>query len=395
MQPDKIIVSVALVALIHVLQKYKLVEEYEHIYDKIMNNKQNKSGYILVLTLMIISAAMAIAMYIFNRGSVQVPFIRTMIDKKKAKLVALGGIQVAIAQLAYKETVEKKPTKSEGAAKPEPGKQAKQFLTRILPDINRWQIFDLDEDIDGVRGTLHVCLMCEEGKIDINEIYDFSKLKFKGEKQKTGDWKKILQDIFGRIEKQVKAKDLLSAFEKFLKARQYKINDVTELLTIKEFEVFKQAMYYEPPSQKKKKEVQRPMYLTDIFTSFSGKSKLEPWLFSDSIHGVFGLSRAQIGDSAQRKNAVDGWLKKFKQKVNWKQDWKTIMVPIYTKELQSLPKGIESIFSTTFDPKVFSVLSFATVGKVTQRLFAILERIQRSQNDQIVYDIKIRKLYWL
>ena len=44
---------------------------------------------------------------------------------------------------------------------------------------------------------------------------------------------------------------------------------------------------------------------------------------------------------------------------------------------------------------MFSILSYATVGSVTQRLFVVVERIKSSQNGQTVYDIKIRKLYWL
>ena len=368
-----------------------------------MNKTKKQQGYILILTLLITSAAIAVVTYIFNRGSVHVPFMQTMIEREKAKMLAMSGVQIAIAQLSYKMPEEEKEKRIEKKEKkPDLGKEAKSFLKYLLPVINRWQEYELKEKVDGIDGQINVCIMCEEGKININQIYDFERLAFVGEKQKQGNWKLVMQEVCKRIEKIAKGKDLLQAIEKFLKARQYKINDVTELLTVKEFAIFKNAIFYEPlgPPLKSSnfvgsKKGKRPIYLTDIFTVWSQSSKIEPWLFSDSINGVFNLPRAQLGEINARKGRVEGWTKEFKQKTTWKDDWKKYMVPLYGKELRTLPKDIESMFSSTFAPTMFSALCYATVGKVTQRVFAILERTQHSQNDQIVYDVKIKKLYWL
>ncbi len=371
-----------------------------------MNKTKTQQGYILILTLLITSAAIAVVTYIFNRGSVHVPFMQTMIEREKAKMLAMSGVQIAIAQLSRTMPEEKKEKHIEKKEqKPDLGKEAKSFLMYLLPVINRWQEYELKEKIDGIDGQINICIMCEEGKININQIYDFEHLAFVGEKQKQGNWKLVMQEICKRIEKISKGKDLFQAIEKFLKTRQYKINDVTELLTIKEFAVFKNAVFYEPHVTLDDdfgssdfvglKKGKRPIYLTDIFTVWSQSSKIEPWFFSDSINGVFNFPRAQANEINKRKGQVEGWTKEFKQKTTWKSDWKKYMVPLYGKELRTLPKDIELMFSSTFDPIMFSVLCYATVGKVTQRVFAILERTRHSQNEQIVYDVKIKKLYWL
>jgi hypothetical protein len=148
--------------------------------------------------------------------------------------------------------------------------------------------------------------------------------------------------------------------------------------------------------KEKKDKKQFPIYLTDIFTVWSSSGKIEPWLFSSSLAIVLGLTQTETQDNKKRTEEVAGWLKKFKQKVNWQQDWKTILQPLYGKELRSLPKNIDSVLSTTFDPHFFSVRVHATVDNVTQRVYAILERNKRSEEkDTIEYDVTLKKLYWL
>ncbi len=357
---------------------------------------KKSKGYILILTLLITATATVVVTYIFNRGIIYVPFMQIMINREKAKMIAIGSIQIIASQLTYQEK-EKTQSTIEKQTKQIPNDNGKKLLTRILPTLNRWQTFQLKENIEGVDAQLRICLMCEEGKINLNRIYDFSQHKFHGQGKKQGDWKKFLQEVFQRIEKINKGKDLFPSLEKFLRKQQYPLNDVTELLTIKSFAIFKNNLFYEPPSkfEKEKVQIKHPLYLTDIFTISSRKAMLEPWLFSDSIDRLFGLKQTNFGDIQQRKQMVNQWLKNFKKTTKWGQDWNIQLKPVYEKELQSLPPGINSIFSTTFEPKIFSILSYATVGNITQRLFVIVERIKSSQNGQTVYDVKIRKLYWL
>ncbi len=367
-----------------------------------MKKIQNYPGYIMIFTLLAVGAAMVVVTYIGHRSSYYLPYSKMVLEREKAKTLALSGIQVAIAQLS--QTPEKKDSfsakastdtatdKSASSGNAQVSKKSspeKEFLTRILPTLNRWQDFDLKEEIDGVDGKISMCLMCEDGKINLNRIIDFKKNVFQGS-DKSG-WKVVMQEICKAIERIVKGGDLFPAFEKIVKEAKFPFNDATELITRKEFNHFKDILFYQPPTTKK----QDTIYLTDIFTIWSSSDKLEPWLFSDSINGLLGLPRVEVDDIKKRKEQIEGWMKNFKEKSNWQQDWQTILMPMYGKELRTLPKNIDSMLSTTFDPKYFSVRVHAKVGDVTQMMYAILERNKSSQKDNIEYDVIIKKLYWL
>jgi hypothetical protein len=363
-----------------------------------MKKIRNYPGYIMIFTLLAVGAAMVVVTYIGHRSSYYLPYSKMVLEREKAKILALSGVQVAIAQLAQapeKKDQQKSANASSDAATDKHKAAAKksspekEFLIRILPTLNRWQDFELKEEIDGVDGKISICLMCEEGKINLNNIIDFKKNVFVGGDKSA--WKAIMQEICKAIERIVKGGDLFPAFEKIIKEAKFPFNDATELITRKEFNHFKDILFYQPPTTKK----QDTIYLTDIFTVWSSSDKLEPWLFSDSINGLLGLPRVEVDDIKKRKEQVESWIKNFKEKSNWQQDWQTILMPVYGKELRTLPKNIDSMLSTTFDPKYFSVRVHAKVGAVTQMVYAILERNKSSQKDNIEYDVIIKKLYWI
>ena len=364
-----------------------------------MSKPHSRDGYILVMALMMISLALLMTSIMFDRGGSFVPYMKAVADRQKAKMVALGGLAVVQGQLARDVTVEQKeqPGPKQKAQKPNPDQEAQHLLKTIMPSLNRWQSFELREDLDGVDATLQVCLMSEEGKLNLNAVFDFEKKKFHGEGKGADDWKKKLEPFFERIEKATKTTELFKALEQFLKKRSYPLNDVTELLSIKAFEPFKRAIYYEPPTQKAQKtKKQRQHYaLTDLFTLHSDTPTIEPWLLSDSMLGVLGINRAQPRDTKKRVETVAEWLKTFKIKAAWQKDWNVRLKNVYGIDFKSLPKGSVSLFGDTFEPRYFSALVNSTVGDATQRLFAILERIKKSQDTKTVYDVKIRKYYWL
>lgn len=372
---------------------------------KPMKDIKSKNGYILILTMLMIAGITAIVTYIFNRGMVQASLASTIIAREKAKALALGGLQVALAQLSYKKPKKqeehkghKQPAAPDAlqASRQNPAQEAtKELLTTILPALNRFQIFELHEPLDGIDGALSICIMSEEGKINLNEIFDFKTQKFKDEGKPTGDWKKILQELCKKIDEATKGQDLFSALSAVLKKQDgAKFDDVTELLLAKQFEVFKNTIYYEPP-QEKFKQKKRPLYLTDIFTVDSGTSTIDPWLFSDSLLALLNIKRAQLGDLVARSKEITNWLQKFKLVTNWKTDWAVFLKPIYEKDFAQLPKLFDTILISSAEPKTFSVRVHAQVQSVEQQLFAIVQRIGHSQNGEIVYAGKIKKLYWL
>jgi hypothetical protein len=357
-----------------------------------------KSGYIMIFTLLAVAAAMMVVTYVGHRGSYYIPFSHMIFEREKAEMLAMSGVQIAIAQLAQssdKKSEQKasSSTSNDESTGKEPSEQKsnpeKEFLARILPTLNRWQDFVLTESVDGVDGLIRICLMCEEGKINLNRIIDFKKNAFHGS-EKSG-WKALMQEICKSIDRIAKSGDLFAAFEKVIKEAQFPFNDATELIAKKEFNSFKDLLFYHPPTAKK----QDVIYLTDIFTVWSSSNTLEPWLFSDSINGLLGLPRVEVDDTKKRKEQVEGWLKNFKERSNWQQDWQKILMPMYGKELRTLPKNIDSMLSATFAPRYFSVLVHGKVGEITQIMYAILERNKRSKDGTTEYEVVIKKLYWL
>ena len=64
---------------------------------------------------------------------------------------------------------------------------------------------------------------------------------------------------------------------------------------------------------------------------------------------------------------------------------------IYGKEFKALPKEIIPYLSTKFEPRAFSVVCYAKVGRIEQRLLAILKRTAAEKGDRIT----VKKIYWL
>ena len=341
---------------------------------------RNESGYILMLTLAVITLCMFLSAYVYNRGLIFTKFSGTMIDREKSRQLAYGGIELAKGLLAVK--VEKA---KEEAGKPNQAQSAQsdnaQLLKTILPILNKPQQWNLKQAVEGVNGTLVIMLASEEGKININKSFDFEKHTFMGEGQQTGDMKVFFQELFGLINKKMNV-DLFAPFEKFLKERKYPLNDVTQLLTISEFQVFKNQVFFDPVAALQDTQKEK-IYLTDLFTIFSIKKEIDPWLLSESVKNVYGLKTQKVN--------LEEILKNFKEQANWKNDWAKSLGLLYGIEYTALPKSFAALLSPLFAPKVFSAFSYAQVKNMPIALWAILEREKTGQELQMA----IRKLYVL
>ncbi len=363
-----------------------------------MMRNSKSSGYILLLTLMIVSLSLVVITYLTDLSSSFTPFIRIASDREKAVALALGGIEVARAQLAgtYKKEEKKQPSPLAlpGMSQQQNNQDDVQLLKTLLPNYTQWQTFALEKERDGMRAELKIAITCEQGKFNINELYDFKKHTFNDAGKKPGETKKVLQQLFARMTSFVGGADLFGVFEKFLKERQYKLQDVTELLTIKEFQVFQDAVFYDPSdslTDQSKKE-KRPLFLTDIFTIWSDSAFIEPWLLSESVVTLLDLKR-DTQRYKKDKEVVAQLLTSFTPQTVWATAWDKQLQPLYGKSFASLPEGLASFLSTTFKPTKFCVVSYAKVGKIVQKILAIVERAPGPQDG--LHDVKIRKLYWL
>jgi hypothetical protein len=130
----------------------------------------------------------------------------------------------------------------------------------------------------------------------------------------------------------------------------------------------------------------------DLFTVWSDNNRLQPWFFSDSVCGLLGLKRAVFGEIEKREKHVIEVLKEkdIKDKT---QVWDKQLKPLYGKEFKSISKEIQTIIDSSFEPTIFSVLSYGTVGAIRQKIFAIIEKRPSSQGQGASFTVK--KIYWI
>jgi len=335
--------------------------------------KKNKS-FVLIFTLTILSLSTIITYQLIKLVYVGTHFDQTMVDRENAEMLALGGINLAMSQLVIKKpdsaSTSAKATEDKKAmtGKEEEKKEFENFLKRVLPNINRWQEFELQEDVDGIEGTVKICISCENGKININETFDFKKNEFKNE------YKNFLDTIKFKSGEQTSGK-FLKKLTEFLKKRGKKLDDLSELQTgalpeIKQF-------FYEPPIRTEKKRDAKPnqsLAIQDIFTIWSKTDKIEALFLSDSLCKILQLRQPKAYDSETFKDKFKDVIKNFdpNKNENTEEYWK-ILKPIYEPKTKIRIED-KKIFSTRFEPTVYSVISFGKVGKVEQRLLAIIEK---------------------
>ena len=350
-----------------------------------MNIKRHTSaGYIMVFALTMISLMTILVTFIVSRVQTYYPATVQAEDSMRAHLLALGGVQIGMAQLADFVSEKKEKESDDKQKKQNPDDKDRQLLAKLLPRLNVWQAFPLKKNIEGVDGVIKICIGSEDGKLDLNQLWDFKNNQFAFEKDENK--KKLYAELFGRIDKLGRTTGTFPALQKFIKERGYVINDITELLMIQEYKKFAEHVFYEPSGEQKKEPA---LYLTDIFTIWTGKKKINPWLLSAGWQQLFDFK-------VDPKKDMAPILKEFKKSMQWKTAWDKTLLPLYEKNFNSLPKDIDSLLDAKFEPKIFSVLSYGIFGKTTDKVLAIIELVTSKEKDAAQkVEIKIRKLYWL
>jgi hypothetical protein len=352
-----------------------------------MKIRSSRDGFILLITIMMLAIGLIVVTQFFQRGQTHVHLDQVFVDREKAKMLARSGIQIAIAQLSILDSLQTGTPQAQQVTVSE-----KDILQTLIPSINRWQTFVLQEKIDGVDGAIKICVGCEDGKFNINKVFDFKQKKFFGEGTQS-DMKKVTQEFFALLKPHTRDKNLFDAFEKFLKKSDFPLNDPTQLLSAQEFkESFRDNIFYQPPQEGIDKN-KRPVFITDVFTTFSMAKGLQPWFFSDSMCALFSFKRAEFDDVKKRIKEVEAVLKEYKPNQPLAQLWEKQLLPLYSKDLKSIPKEISPLFQTKFEPSVFCVLSYGVSGSITQKLFAIVENRTKVNTKQKEFVVK--KMYWL
>ncbi|MBD3273611.1 hypothetical protein GF385_04660 [Candidatus Dependentiae bacterium] len=331
--------------------------------------KKNRAS-ILIFTLLILSIITMLTQQLVRSVLIGYEFSSNQLRAEQARFLALGGIQLAISQLNI-DKIQERDIKKKLSEK----EKFKKFLLRILPNINRWQTFDLKEDLDGIDGQIKLCITCENGKININEAFDFNKKEFKPE------YKKILNGL--EIKGKLKTGEIEKRLTEFLKNRKKPLDDISQLSNISGLQDLN--IFYEPPNiseYKKKSSPNSEIYLQDLFTIWTEKKDINLLFLSDSMLAVLGLRRPLADDSENLKDKFNNFIKNFNKDwlKNWEPNWKNFS-PIYGRNTKIL-KSSEKILSKEFGPKFYSVLSCGKIENVEQKLLVVLKEVVKEKKEQ-------------
>jgi len=338
----------------------------------------NKSGFIFIYVLLLSFLILSIGTYVFNKGVILPPFVKVTGEEQKIRELALGVVQQCIAQLAM-------PKKERGEKTTEEKKEKSSEISRdfelFFPGINRWRDYVLREEVDGVDANISICFTCEEGKININHFFDFKEKRLK---------KEPLIDELSKFLETFQIKGFKEQLEQFFKKREKPLFDITELCTEEYFEKqFGNRIFYIPP--KKGAEEKKEIYLTDLFTIYNSDSTLNPFFLSDSVTQLFELRRAIAQPIDERKKHAESLKAELKETFSWAADWKKILEPMYQK-----PVGrYEQFFKKNLKCNLFSAVCRVQIGQRVETIFVIFSRKERVQDDKIMYDVAIMRLYFV
>ncbi len=358
----------------------------------------NKRGSIIIIVMLVLSLIATVTMQLVRRTTVHTHFDKVVRNREKAKMLALGGLNLAIAQLTTKPQEESRVERGKEKGEQPVVKERRAFLERVLPLLNTWQTFALDATEDGLAGELKLCLMSEDGKININKIFDYKKGEFRKEYV---PWLASLQ-----IGEDNMRGEFAKNLAKFLADRGRPLDDISQLLNFDDLQTL--PLYYEPPKPLKQgQEPNGALALSDLFTIHSNRRTVEPWLLSNGMCALFGLRQRSAGDATRRGDAFKKAAQGYKPGMgrNWQENF-SILQHIYEKQPQALPR-LQELFSKEFDSTVFTVLSSGSVQAVEARLLAVLVkhtiRPQKEQGEATkpttqqrpTTTYRVAKLYWL
>lgn len=367
---------------------------------------KKRPGYILFLTMSILAIVTLLVTQLFYVGTAYNIFVPLTYERESAKQLALSGISIATAQLLLQDEVlnpkkskknakdQKQPAGAENESKKSVSEEAnhqKQRLKTLLLIQNQWQEFSLVTAKDGIDGTIKLCITCEDGKVNLNQLYNFNKKSFYSvaSSMTTEAWCKLL---FLRMKSWFKDQDIETLMMNIIKKQKQSYTSPFDLLGYSSLNFLSDSSIYTPDAlmEKDDKNEQkiRSVFLNDIFTTETKSFYIDPWILSSSLRALFGF----VIDKKIKQEDLSLMLEKIDlNQINWETTWDSTLKEFYGKEFKSLDKEFVSFLSTKFEPHTFSVVCYGKVGRVTQKLLAIL-KLSTKGNEEVV---TVKKIYWL
>jgi len=360
-----------------------------------MSNK--KSGFILFMTFAMLALCTALVNMFMIKGIAHKRFTASLLKQQELvqfaiATTALGQSILAISAQELKPAEKDSESQSteKGSEKSSAPMLEKLLLEKALPLLNKTKKINFDQLDKSFPVVINLTFFCESGKININGLFDLVHKKFYDEGVQGRDGKLFATWLFDKIASLTGKPSLLQPFVEFMKQRKSALNDVTELLLIKEFAAcFQDAIFYSNDKVLAKDEKNRKkIFLTDIFTVVSENDTIQPWLLSPSVCVLLGIMPT-IEKVEKSEKKID--LSKFQPKSDWSKDWQATLQPIYGIPYEQIPEGIRFILSTQFQAKIYSMLATVQLGAIDSEsmiveIFAILKQ-KRLSDGSIAYDI--------
>lgn len=153
-----------------------------------------KKGYIVPLTLLIISVAVALITAVVRESFRYHQTVRVARDRVEARLLALSSLELVLSHLSYvvieKKETEKKEAHTQPSDKAQKGGEEKkeealeplqEWMLKVLPLINHWSTLEVDGD--DIKGTITYYVASEQGKINLDELLKDIKQKGKTDQE--------------------------------------------------------------------------------------------------------------------------------------------------------------------------------------------------------------------
>lgn len=343
-----------------------------------VHNKQQ--GYILVLTMLLVFMATVLVTRLLKRSFAEIQLKQLVIEREKAKVLALSGVSIVQEELFY--LLDEKQKKNSNGEKT----VEKEFNQRFLELSNQWKTYEFQEKRDGIEGTLQLYVSCEDGKIPLNTLFDFEKKVWK--KDNGYDIPKLLSGIsLQHGSKNKEQKQLSQELARVLKKRGKPLEDLSQLFTDT---YFKRIALHSFPDVTKEKD-DKKLFMYDVFTVAHDRSTIQPVFLSSDIKKAFGM-KPLPREQGEREKKIKKVIANLQEQNKWDTVWDRTLAELHGSSYSKLSSALTKFFDEAVGATTISVLSYGKIGGVTQKIYALLER-SKSDDSRVSY--VVRKLYWL
>jgi len=342
-----------------------------------------QNGFILFMTFAMLSICTVMVSMFFIKGMEHKRFSSALLAQEEMINFAVSTVSIGQSALAI-SVKELKPEKEDDTSEPAPS-LAQLVLEKIMPILNKTQKLYFQEIESNFPAEISLSFFCESGKINLNSLYDLVQNKFYDEGVAEKDKKVFATWLFGKIAKITEKPSLLQPFIEHVKQRKLPFNDVTELLSIKEFAAcFLDTVFYSPDLNTEiKDEKVKKIFLTDIFTVASETQNMQPRLLSTSVCALLDI---ELKNNKQEIKGKKVDLSSFKPDNDWKKDWDSQLKPLYGISYEQIPESVRSMFAPSFNVTVFSMLATIKNEGISATIFAILKQ-KRLPDSSVAYDV--------